>query len=213
MASCRAVITSSAGARTSTAPRGTTRARWPPMTLAGVSIRPSCTACMPRQFGAGTWQLAAPTCETSSSKWPASSSTTATILRTTTKFTSAFFGHENGNYWHRNVNTAAAATYDISVVNTLVWGYKLTGDVNLLNRARVHFRQGTRWAEGRAGSIRAGPAGRSNRCLCICGHSQELRAALLQSQQGAAAVLLPTVREWRHACQTGLTFRSSRAFA
>jgi hypothetical protein len=66
------------------------------------------------------------------------------------KLTSAYFGHEQGNHWHRDAN-AASATYDISVVNTLVWGYKLTGDENLLNRARAHFRQGTRWPEGAPG--------------------------------------------------------------
>jgi hypothetical protein len=43
------------------------------------------------------------------------------------------------------------------VVNTLVWGYKLTGDVNLLNRARAHFRQGTRWAEGEPQHSGRGP--------------------------------------------------------
>jgi hypothetical protein len=68
------------------------------------------------------------------------------------KFTSAYFGHEKGNYWHRNANAAASATYDISVVNTLVWGYKLTGDSNLLKRAHAHFRQGTRWSEGEPGA-------------------------------------------------------------
>jgi hypothetical protein len=73
------------------------------------------------------------------------------------KFTSAYFGHENGAYWRRDSNLAASATYDISVVNTLVWGYKLTGDANLLNRARVHFRQGTRWAEAEPGASGRGP--------------------------------------------------------
>jgi hypothetical protein len=67
------------------------------------------------------------------------------------QFTSAYFGHEKGSYWHRNPNRAASATYDISVVNTLVWGYKLTGDQKLLNRAHAHFRQGTRWSEGEPG--------------------------------------------------------------
>lgn len=73
------------------------------------------------------------------------------------KFTSAYFGHENGNYWHRDANMSASATYDISVVNTLVWGYKLTGDVNLLKRARSHFRQGTRWTEGEPQRSGRGP--------------------------------------------------------
>jgi len=73
------------------------------------------------------------------------------------KFTSAYFGHENGKYWHRDSNMAASATYDISVVNTLVWGYKLTGDMDLLNRARIHFRQGTRWAEAQPQASGRGP--------------------------------------------------------
>lgn len=66
----------------------------------------------------------------------------------TLPFASSYFGHERGDHWHRDVNENASATYDISVVNTLVWGYKLTADRALLDRARAHFRQGTRWAEG-----------------------------------------------------------------
>jgi hypothetical protein len=63
-------------------------------------------------------------------------------------FTGAFMGHQNGAHWHRDGDNSANCSYDASVVNTLVWGYKLTGDTNLLNRARVHFRQATRWSEG-----------------------------------------------------------------
>jgi hypothetical protein len=70
-------------------------------------------------------------------------------------FTGSWYGHQNGGYYHRepdstDVGTVAVptATYDVSAVNVLVFGYKLTGDVALLNRAKVHFRQGTRWAEG-----------------------------------------------------------------
>lgn len=72
-------------------------------------------------------------------------------------FASAYFGHESGNYWHRNINASAAATYDISVVNTLVWGYKLTRDNALLDRAKIHFRQGTRWLEAEPGATGRGP--------------------------------------------------------
>lgn len=64
-------------------------------------------------------------------------------------FTGAFMGHQNGAIWHREGSSGAAnCSYDASVVNTLVWGYKLTGDANLLARANAHFRQTTRWREG-----------------------------------------------------------------
>lgn len=70
-------------------------------------------------------------------------------------FTGADYGHQAGAYYHREPDSTdaftfdvATATYDISAVNTLVFGYKLTGDVALLNRAKVHFRAGTRWREG-----------------------------------------------------------------
>jgi hypothetical protein len=66
-------------------------------------------------------------------------------------FTGGFMGHENGQYWHRDGAGPTNCSYDASVVNTLVWGYKLTGDANLLTRAHAHFRQTTRWREGGPG--------------------------------------------------------------
>lgn len=61
-------------------------------------------------------------------------------------FCSSYFGiTAGGGYWHRDV--PGGANYDISVVNILVWGYKLTGDTDLLDRAKIHFRQATRWKE------------------------------------------------------------------
>ena len=69
-------------------------------------------------------------------------------------FVTSIFGHRAGARWHRDL--PGAAHYDASVVNILVWGYKLTGDANLLARAKVHFRQATRWAEGQPGAG-AGP--------------------------------------------------------
>lgn len=66
-------------------------------------------------------------------------------------FCSSYMGiTPGGGYWHRDI--PGSAHYDASIVNILVWGYKLTGDSNLLTRARVHLRQGTRWAEGQPGA-------------------------------------------------------------
>jgi hypothetical protein len=50
-----------------------------------------------------------------------------------------------GDRWH--VSNPGAAQYDLIAVNPLVWGYKLTGDVAMLDRAKVHMRNGTRWNE------------------------------------------------------------------
>ena len=66
-------------------------------------------------------------------------------------FCSSYMGiTAGGGYWHRDV--PGGANYDISIVNLLVWGYKLTGDTDLLDRAKVHFRQATRWREGEPGA-------------------------------------------------------------
>lgn len=69
-----------------------------------------------------------------------------------------YFGHYNGGYYHRrggtislpsggdahtDPNTAPTDSYDISLVNALVYGYKLTGDVSFLNKAKQVFRQAT----------------------------------------------------------------------
>jgi hypothetical protein len=75
----------------------------------------------------------------------------------TVPFTGAYFGHENWDYWHREADNAANCVYDASVVDTLVWGYKVTGDWHLLSRAHEHFRQATRWAEGSPGSSQNSP--------------------------------------------------------
>ncbi len=66
------------------------------------------------------------------------------------------FGHNpNGSRWHSDGrdsgNPARASTdcsYDMSLVNLLVIGYKLTGDSALLDRAKVHFSRGHRWDPG-----------------------------------------------------------------
>lgn len=62
-------------------------------------------------------------------------------------FCGSYFGiTPGGGYWHRD--NPGAAMYAASIINILVWGYKLTGDAALLTRARVHLREATRWAEG-----------------------------------------------------------------
>jgi len=56
--------------------------------------------------------------------------------------------------WHRdgdsgNANVSGAdPVYDTSLVNSLVIGYKLTGDQSMLDKARVFFRKGTQWPPG-----------------------------------------------------------------
>jgi hypothetical protein len=71
----------------------------------------------------------------------------------------SWWGHANGGYHHPRTNggshtnpntTPADASYEVSHVNTLVIGHKLTGDVTLLNRAQYHFRKGTRFDAGYA---------------------------------------------------------------
>ena len=76
----------------------------------------------------------------------------------TNKFCDAYFGIEaGGSRYSRSSELSSSALYDAFVVNTLVMGYKLTGNVALLDRAKVHFRQGTRWAEGQPGASAQGP--------------------------------------------------------
>jgi len=78
-------------------------------------------------------------------------------------FCGGYLGHNKGNYWHRDTPTdGAGAHYDISVVNILVWGYKLTGDNALLERAKVHMRQATRWNEGQPGATGEAPQAAAN---------------------------------------------------
>jgi hypothetical protein len=62
-------------------------------------------------------------------------------------FVGGYFGVRlsDGARWHRDL--PGAAQYDITVVNTLVWGYKLTGDTALLDRAKIHMRNATMYLE------------------------------------------------------------------
>ena len=60
----------------------------------------------------------------------------------------------DGSRWHRdgdsgnaNIN-GADPSYDTSLVNSLVIGYKLTGEGSMLAMARTLFRKGTQWPAG-----------------------------------------------------------------
>ena len=73
----------------------------------------------------------------------------------------SWWGHANGGYHHArhngaghtNPNTAPAeAAYQTSHVNSLVIGYKLTGDTALLDKAKAQFRSGTQYDDGGPGT-------------------------------------------------------------
>lgn len=52
--------------------------------------------------------------------------------------------------WADGYGTGNGA-YDAEVVNALVRAYRFTGDTTFLDRAKIHHRQATRWAEGQPG--------------------------------------------------------------
>ncbi|MFA5313416.1 MAG: LamG-like jellyroll fold domain-containing protein, partial [Methanomassiliicoccales archaeon] len=58
------------------------------------------------------------------------------------------FGIVNGQVWHASSTWDPALT--TSLVNTLVLGYKYTGDINLLNKAKNFFNRGTKGVYGSA---------------------------------------------------------------
>jgi hypothetical protein len=78
------------------------------------------------------------------------------------------FGHRpDGTHFHDhlssfngpqvyNTNPAVAPfdNYEMSLVNGLVYGYKLTGEAHFLARARYHFREATIYATGGVGATR-----------------------------------------------------------
>jgi hypothetical protein len=72
----------------------------------------------------------------------------------TYQYTGAYFGIVNGKMWHDfsascgSACTSADPSYSTSLVNTLVRGYKYTGDVALLNRAKHFFNRGTKGVYG-----------------------------------------------------------------
>ncbi len=67
----------------------------------------------------------------------------------------SYYGHDKGGYWtshpggaHTNPNTSPTdCSYDTSQVNTLVFGYKLTGHKGMLRRAHIHLRKGTQYTD------------------------------------------------------------------
>lgn len=66
----------------------------------------------------------------------------------------------NGGRYHKSpgdADNSAVAAYDASIVNTLTWGYKLTGDAALLTMARLCLNNGLRWSEGEPGAGHAAP--------------------------------------------------------
>ena len=70
------------------------------------------------------------------------------------------FGHEgNGSRWHiaggdgSATNAAKDCSYDISLVNAMVIGYKLTGEAGMLGFARTLFSRGNRYDPGGSRSL------------------------------------------------------------
>jgi len=77
----------------------------------------------------------------------------------TYQYAGTWFGLKNGLPFHsnnssqstiRNCNTSWDPAYTTSLVNTLVLGYKLTGDGKYYNRAREFFNRGTKGVYGTA---------------------------------------------------------------
>ncbi len=68
------------------------------------------------------------------------------------QYTGSKWGVKNGVAWHNysagGITTFWDPVYTTGMVNTLVLGYKYTGDINLLNRAKVFFNRGTKGVYG-----------------------------------------------------------------
>jgi hypothetical protein len=73
-------------------------------------------------------------------------------LDPTYQYTGSWFGIVNGKVWHiysaSQPVTFWDPVYTTSLVNTLVWGYKYTGDISLYNRAKYFFNRGTKSVYG-----------------------------------------------------------------
>jgi hypothetical protein len=73
----------------------------------------------------------------------------------TYQYTGSWFGLDpNGNTWHNyfsgcNPCTFSDPSYTTPLVNTLVRGYKYTGDRRYLDRAKVFFNRGTKTSYGK----------------------------------------------------------------
>jgi hypothetical protein len=121
-------------------------------------------------------------------------STTATIRRTAEVYVRVLATRTGTIGARRNASTSA--TYDISLVNTLVWGYKLTGDVNLRTVPRP-FPQGTRWAEGEPQRSGQGPGRRTDVYAFVDTRKNAEQRYFTHNKD--APVLPPAFRERRHA--------------
>ncbi len=72
------------------------------------------------------------------------------------QLTAGYFGIRNGKIWHKysdgNASGCTAtfwdSSYTTSLVNTLVMGYKLSGDQHLYDRAKYFFNRGTKGTYG-----------------------------------------------------------------
>lgn len=73
-------------------------------------------------------------------------------LDPTYQYTASFFGIVNGHVWHSYSATQPVTSWDpvytTDLVNTLVWGYKFTGEINYYNRAKYFFNRGTKGVYG-----------------------------------------------------------------
>jgi hypothetical protein len=81
-------------------------------------------------------------------------------LDPTYQYTGSKFGIVNGKVWH-NYSAVQPVTfwdpvYTTDLVNTLVMGYKYTGDVTLLNKAKIHLNRGTKAVYG-SPTLRSSP--------------------------------------------------------
>ena len=77
------------------------------------------------------------------------------------QYTGSTFGFVNGKLWHSYSGTTSIATfwesaYTTSLVNTLVMGYKLTGDSRFLDRAKHFFNRATKAKYGSPTAREAG---------------------------------------------------------
>ncbi len=73
-------------------------------------------------------------------------------LDPTYQYTASWFGIKDGNIWHSYSSSGTATFWDTnyttSLVNTLVLGYKLTGNRHFYDRAKYVFNRGTKGVYG-----------------------------------------------------------------
>jgi hypothetical protein len=82
-------------------------------------------------------------------------------LESTYQYTGSWYGFVRGEAWHNELSASppsADPVYTTSQVNTLVMGYKFTGDRRLYQRAVYFFNRGTKGVYGSATERAAGDA-------------------------------------------------------